>query len=613
MKLATRTTLIAALICLCLSIALGLWLKSKFDQSMREVANQTTLFLGRQVQALLHGPFFEALDSFEERQDFASSLEIAVDRSIALVSMEVVNNNGAVVASGNKSSVGKRRPPPGEMFGDVREVKVLDIDADFTLHRRTKMVVPFVHDGDLKGYLYLELQHRQIEQLYGSFYANVATVALCALFAVLAFGGLLHLQLRRLGSALALAVEANMEDADATPLESIDGEFAGVQEAAKRFGAKLRAARGEAQSARRELNTLAKATSVGVLLFDSEHELVYVTDVAAELISSDNGDDLKDSIASLREILVAIRETNADSFQIPAIREVRLPTNVGRLLRIEFHAIGETEWGGCLVVVKDREVAEALETDLRAATRLRALNTLFLGATHDIRSPLNAITINLELLKRTLQQEEEQNTKLLQYINVIRTEMERLQRRLSAVIGHAAPPTDEEVESDAALVISGLIELLKPQATAQRIELDTQLPDEPAIVAIPPSQLHQAVMNILVNAIEAMPDGGTLLVELTQSSNGMRLRVKDSGPGIPAPLIHKVFDMHFTTKSTGTGVGLYVVREIIERHGGTIRLNSELGAGVDIEVRFPDEERSDPIADVSVGSSSPHAARLDRA
>ena len=586
MRLATQTTILGVGLCVLISAALGVWIERRFAESMETIAVNTTLFVGNQIGAVLHEPMVDALLSRHGRSKLVETLESASERSVALLSIDVMDANGKVLVSDDDDAIGKQRTPAESVFSEARVAKVLERDEDFFENRRTRLAVPLIREGSLDGYLTMLVKHDEIEGLYRTFYASLTTVVLCALVAVLLLGALLQLQMSRLGSQLVAAIEASLSEDAAEPIV-VTNEFADVQEAAMRVGAELRAARGEAQSARRELNVLANVTKVGVLLLDADGEPIYITDAAKDLLADEQFENLADRLAELRPAIDSALAQLSEKPQLPVSTEVAAPSSGGEL-HLEFLSLSEEQWRGCLVIVKDRALMEALEIDLQAATRLRGLNTLYLGATHDIRSPLNAINMNIELLSQGLSDLTSADPeKLKRWLGVIRQELERLQRRLEALIRHAAPLDDEERECELVDTVNGLLSLLEAQAKAQRIKIETKLCEPPVHVRAPAFQIRQALMNLLVNAIEAMPQGGALTIEMACAERMVEVNICDSGAGIPGALARKIFDMHFTTKSTGTGVGLYVVREIVERHEGTIAVTSALGEGTRATLTLP--------------------------
>jgi signal transduction histidine kinase len=132
-----------------------------------------------------------------------------------------------------------------------------------------------------------------------------------------------------------------------------------------------------------------------------------------------------------------------------------------------------------------------------------------------------------------------------------------------------------------------VLELLRPQLTANNVEVRLSLGQQPASVMLDESSLRGALMNLMLNAIAVMPEGGTLSLTLTHLNEVLRLEITDTGPGIAEEEVTKVFEPFYTTKENGLGLGMPYARKIIEQHGGTISLNSRLGEGTTIHIDLP--------------------------
>ena len=132
-----------------------------------------------------------------------------------------------------------------------------------------------------------------------------------------------------------------------------------------------------------------------------------------------------------------------------------------------------------------------------------------------------------------------------------------------------------------------LEDLLRPQCTRQKIVLTSAVPDDPVRVLAVRDALKQALLNLGINALEAMPDGGRLCLSIDAHDSQVVITVADSGPGIPPDLADKIFDMHFTTKSGGSGIGLHVARAVVESSGGQLQVSSEPGRGSTFRIGLP--------------------------
>ena len=178
--------------------------------------------------------------------------------------------------------------------------------------------------------------------------------------------------------------------------------------------------------------------------------------------------------------------------------------------------------------------------------------------------------------------------KQVKHIGVLNEEIRRLDRQLRTLLSHTAPPSQERQEFDLRALLGDLEALLAPQAKRQRVDLTTRLPDQPVTLVGHADRLKQAILNILINALEAMPDGGILSIELERRDGGRAARpCATAARAFPPSLLGAIYDMHFTTKNGGTGVGLYVARSVVQSHDGSIEVHSAPGQGTTFTVTLP--------------------------
>lgn len=237
----------------------------------------------------------------------------------------------------------------------------------------------------------------------------------------------------------------------------------------------------------------------------------------------------------------------------------------------------------------ERLALAALEPDLLLASQLRALSRVYRAVTHDLKAPLNAMVLNLDRLQIALATGEgaAEAEKTQGYLDVLREELERLDRSLFALLAETTPAGSGREEFDVRGTMQEIERLLRPQARLQHVALEAQLPGTAVRIAGQRDRLKQAILNIAINALEAMSEGGELELILEARPDEAEVRIADTGPGIPEEERRRIFDLHYTTKTTGTGIGLYLARSIVEAHGGEIRVENRPGRGSEFRLRLP--------------------------
>ncbi len=236
-------------------------------------------------------------------------------------------------------------------------------------------------------------------------------------------------------------------------------------------------------------------------------------------------------------------------------------------------------------------VERGLELDLRHATQLRALSRVYLGVAHDLRAPLNAITLNFELLKRSLALDEDsddpQASRRQQWMRVLEEEFARLARTFDLLLAQTAPGPSDPRRHDLRDVLARVESLVAAQARQQRARVRVTLPDAPVWVEGDPEGPRLALLNVVVNALDAIPDGGTVEIALGVAGDHAVIRVRDNGPGIERALAGRLFELHVTTKPHASGAGLYVARMLVEKARGTLVLDDTGPAGTSFTLRLP--------------------------
>ncbi len=225
----------------------------------------------------------------------------------------------------------------------------------------------------------------------------------------------------------------------------------------------------------------------------------------------------------------------------------------------------------------------ALE-QLRHADRLSTVGKLAAGVAHELGTPLNVVAARAKMI-RTGESEPEE---IPDDARVIGEQAERMTRIIRQVLDFARPRAPERAEHDLRVLASSVLGMLRPQATKAGVEL--RIDDgHPVLASVDAGQIQQVVTNLVMNAIQAQPDGGEVTVSVGDEAGHARLEIRDRGPGLTEAVRDRIFEPFFTTKDVGegTGLGLSVVHGIVQEHGGTIRVSEADGGGAAFVVELP--------------------------
>lgn len=236
-----------------------------------------------------------------------------------------------------------------------------------------------------------------------------------------------------------------------------------------------------------------------------------------------------------------------------------------------------------LMMVRDITEKKEMEEQLRKSDTLNAVGQLAAGIAHEIRNPMTALKGFIQLLQGSIGNDYEQyNT----YFHVIMSELKRIESIVTEFLVLAKPQAIHYERGDVAKIMQETVDLLSVQATMHNIQIEATYEQVPPIYC-EPRQLKQVFINILKNAIEVMPNGGTITVSVEHVGDDIRIAIRDEGSGIPKDKIKKLGAPFYTTKERGTGLGLMVSYKIIEEHHGRIDVESEVGVGTTFYITLP--------------------------
>jgi signal transduction histidine kinase len=235
------------------------------------------------------------------------------------------------------------------------------------------------------------------------------------------------------------------------------------------------------------------------------------------------------------------------------------------------------------------QLLERMASQLDVATRLSAISRISGGVAHEIKNPLNAISLRLDLLRERLGAPPEE---LAPEIEILSKEVRRLDRVVKTFLDFTRPVEVKFKQVDLAALAREVAELMTPQARSSRIKLSFEMTgDVAASMRGDADMLKQAILNLVTNALDAMShskmESGELHLRVSAPGNSVRLEVIDNGPGIPEDLRNKVFQLYFTTKQQGSGIGLAMTYRAVQLHNGTIDFTSEDGRGTTFCLQFP--------------------------
>jgi len=232
--------------------------------------------------------------------------------------------------------------------------------------------------------------------------------------------------------------------------------------------------------------------------------------------------------------------------------------------------------------------ARKLAARAKGYDHLAELGHLAGGLAHEIKNPLSTINVNLRLLAEDLaRHRDDEHQRWLRRLQGVQEEADRLRTILDDFLKYAGRYELSMLPVDLCRLVSELVDFFTPQAGDAHVVLRSTFPDQPVICRIDEKLLKQALFNLMINAVQAMGEGGELLMKVAARDGRGIVEVTDTGPGIAPDETGRVFEVYYSTKKRGTGLGLPTTRRIIQEHGGTIRIESEPGKGTRFIIALP--------------------------
>jgi signal transduction histidine kinase len=356
----------------------------------------------------------------------------------------------------------------------------------------------------------------------------------------------------------------------------------------QRFGQRMRNVEEVFSALKENLDQILGNLQDGILLFTGDGRAVLVSEAARRFLNIQQSSILGLHAREVFDRSTVLGQTLRQAFEagITLIQE-EVVTEAGRRIQVSLDFIHDDKARqglGALLTLHDLESAEAIESELELSRRMAAIGRLTSGVGHEVKNPINAIVVHIELLKSKLTGA---SAPAIRHLEIIEVEIHRLDRVVQMLVDFSRPVELKLREQDLRAVIGDVLALAAEELATRNVTLESHMPLKPLVANVDADLLKQAALNVIQNGAQAMPEGGTLRVVLEEQRKSAVLRIADEGPGIPEDIREKIFDLYFTTKSGGSGIGLAMTYRIVQLHYGSIEVQSNLGRGTEFQLRIP--------------------------
>jgi PAS domain S-box-containing protein len=424
------------------------------------------------------------------------------------------------------------------------------------------------------------------------------------LLSLILAAGLSNLALRPLGAIsrrLDLISSGKADLAEATSRRS--DEYGTVSTKIERLGRQMRDVKEVFSALKENLDQMMANLQDGVMLFTSDSNAVLVSASAERFIGKPRGEMLGRRPAEIfsRDSLLGRTLLEAFAARQP-IGQQEIEDAQGRHIQVSLDFIEEHgERIGALLTLRDAESVHRIEDEIELSRRLSAIGRLTSGVAHEVKNPINAIVVHLEVLRQKMKEIDPDTRR---HVDVIGSEIQRLDRVVQTLVDFTRPVELRLSDMDLRKVVEDVVILASPAAEKHNVRIEPEAGQDSLPVRIDADLVKQAILNIVLNGVQAMPEGGTLRLTVKREGEGALISVRDQGAGIPDNIRDKVFNLYFTTKTGGSGIGLAMAYRVVQLHHGSVEFTSIIDHGTTFYLRFP-------LAEIATNGEAPAVAKED--
>src|SRR5246127_3901629 len=502
--------------------------------------------------------------------------------------VSIVDVNGKALLHTNASLVGKILPPRPDFEQVVRARFREQIRLVFSPAAVYDVTYPLELNGAPFGtirigvqtiFLKSEVQARLMKALYISIAAIFASLLLAAAISNLALGPLKEIS-RNLDSVSAGEAQTPYEG------ESEHDEYGLVTLKIANLGRQIRDSKEIFSALKDNVDQLMSKLQDGLMLFSRDSRVVLVSAPVESFLGRPRGELLGRSVQEVFARDSLLGAALLDAFERRRTMSQReFDVAGGKRVQVSLDFVHEKNSQiGALIIMRDTEPARRIGDEIEMSRRLSASSRVTRGVAHEVKNPINAIVLHLQLLQNKLAQEEPDTRR---HMDIIDSEIRRLDRVGQTLVDFTRPRDLHLEEIDLRSMLEDVAQLAGPDAEQHGVAIDLHMPEQRLPVKVDIDLMKQAILNVVINGVQAMPQGGRLAISASRNNGVALAEVQDQGKGIPKDLHDKVFELYFTTKKESSGIGLAQTYQILQWHYGTVDFESSETTGTVFRFHIP--------------------------
>jgi PAS domain S-box-containing protein len=595
------TFMVTALVCSFSYIYISQILRQQVARALDSAAyldSQIAYFADKAVVPDLSSTKVDTSNPVKVRRAMADYLATNLDLNTMVASVvgdwpmiydaAIVDTDGVAILDSNRDMVGKSVP-------DRPDFQVVH-DAKFRQQLRLVYNLPTIYD------VRVPLQLNQ--QPFGSIRLGISTTFLKdeitpRLRHAVIFSGLsilLSLVLAAGLSNIALGplerISQSLDDVTAGHSAPVNEDDAGRDEYGlvtlkiAHLGRQMRDAREIFSALKDNVDQIMGNLQDGLMLFTRDSHVVLVSASVERFLGRPRSELLGRTVKEVFRSDSSLGALVLNGFQNRhAIAQHEVESSSGKMVQVSLDFIQQRGSPiGALLTLRDAESVRKIQDEIEISRQMSISGRTTRGVAHEVKNPINAIVLHLQLLQDKLQQIDPDTRR---HMNIIDSEIHRLDRVVQILVDFTRPRDLHPEETDLRKLVEEVIMLATPDAGQHGVSVVRALGTEPLGVKVDVDLMKQAFLNVVLNGVQAMPNGGTLAISTRRDGDDVIAEIRDEGAGIPHELQEKIFELYFTTKKAGSGIGLAQTYQALQWHYGSIDFETVEGHGTTFRLRLP--------------------------
>ncbi len=427
-------------------------------------------------------------------------------------------------------------------------------------------------------FLRSEIEPRLLRAVYFSIASIIASLLLAGVVSNLALGPLKEIS-RNLDSVSSGSTESlNTEESDHDELGMVTLKIANL-------GRQMRDSREIFSALKDNVDQLMSKLQDGLMLFTRDSQIVLVSAPVERFLGRPRGALLGRTVRDVFSGNTALENAVLDAFERRRPLSSEFTAAAGRRVQVSLDFVHEQDTQiGALLIMRDTESVRRIGDEIEMSRRLSASGRVTGGVAHEVKNPINAIVLHLQLLQNKLSLLDPDTRR---HMDIIGSEIHRLDRVVQTLVDFMRARELHLVEIDFRELLEEVAMLAAPDAEQHGVTIVRAMSPEPLPVKADLDFMKQALLNVVINGIQSMPQGGELTIAAHREENSAIAEVSDRGMGIPQEVQDKIFELYFTTKKEGNGIGLAQTYQILQWHYGSVEFVSTEGHGTTFSFRLP--------------------------